>query len=294
MNVLVPDSRYPSPSGSAVAPSEATSEPASGSVIANDAMARPWIAGSSQRLRIVSLDDSNIGTTPSAWSANTASASGEAAANASRTIQQARQPWSRIGWNQPAAPSWASSSRACRRAAASSLGRPAARGPAGARPRRLWAQEAARAGAWRNRSRAPPTSYACRREMRGPVRYRASDELGVALGAECLVSLAEVRSLHEPRLDFGLVRERRLEVECRLGVERLLRHAERGRGSPRQLLGDGPGFGQHLRLRDDTIVQADLIRTLGVHEVARQQHLGRMAVPDDARQQPGRAHVGAR
>src|SRR3954464_12146128 len=72
--------------------------------MANDAIAWPLIAGSSQRCRTSSLSEISMGTTPSAWSANTASASGELAPRASRIRQQARQSWSRIGWNRPAAP----------------------------------------------------------------------------------------------------------------------------------------------------------------------------------------------
>src|SRR2546422_237215 len=142
------------------------------------------------------------------------------------------------------------------------------RGPGGARRRRPSAPRAARARGWRIRSRAPPAPHACRREMRGPARCRPSDEFGVAFGAECLVRLAEVRFLHELRLDFGFVGERRLEIECRLRFKGLLRHAEGGGGSAREPFGDRAGFGQHLRLGYDAIVEADLVDTFGVDKVA--------------------------
>ncbi len=115
--------RTRSPSRRAVVAIAATSEPASGSVIAKAPIARP--ARGVQRPALphrLRCRRAGSATVPSPWSANTASASGEAAASASRTRQQARQSRSPIGANQPAAPRSASSARASRRAASSSAG----------------------------------------------------------------------------------------------------------------------------------------------------------------------------
>ena len=70
---------------------EETSEPASGSVMAKAAMARPLATAGSHRLRCASLPARVIGIEPRHWRAKTASASGEAAARASRIRQQARR-----------------------------------------------------------------------------------------------------------------------------------------------------------------------------------------------------------
>ena len=81
------------------------------------------------------------------------------------------------------------------------------------RPYRPLAQARAQARASRTRISVPPARCAGHRETRGSRRYRPSCEFRLALGAERGMRLAEVRVLHEARLDLGLVGERRLEIE---------------------------------------------------------------------------------
>ena len=81
------------------------------------------------------------------------------------------------------------------------------------RPYRPLAQARAQARAPRTRIPVPPARRAGHRETRGSRRYRRSREFRLALGAERRMRLAEVRVLHETRLDLGLVGERRLEIE---------------------------------------------------------------------------------
>ena len=82
-----------------------------------------------------------------------------------------------------------------------------------ARPCRPPARAVARARASRTRIPVPPARRAGHRETRGSRRYRRSREFRLALGAERRMRLAEVRVLHEARLNLGLVGERRLEIE---------------------------------------------------------------------------------
>src|SRR5947199_185619 len=110
------------PARRAVVAIAAASEPASGSVIANAAMARPASTAGSQRSLSGAWPARRIGTVPRAWSANMASARGEAPARVSRTRHAARRSSSPIDANQPARPSRATRSRAWVRPAVSSAG----------------------------------------------------------------------------------------------------------------------------------------------------------------------------
>ena len=117
ISVLAPSSTYAVPRAARSWRCPPTSEPASGSVIAKAAIALPWAIGPSQRSFCAGDPPSRIGVVPSPWSANTASASGEASPSASRIRQQPRRSRSRIGWSQPPAPRSSSSARASFRAA---------------------------------------------------------------------------------------------------------------------------------------------------------------------------------
>ena len=69
--------------------------------------------------------------------------------------------------------------------------------------------------------------------------------------------------------------------------------AERDRRPARQPRGDLGRLGQQPVARHHPVVEADLRRALRGDEVAQHEELAGVAQADDARQQPGRAHVGA-
>ncbi len=65
-------------------------------------------------------------------------------------------------------------------------------------------------------------------------------------------------------------------------------------GPRREPHGPGARLVENPILRHDPAVETDALGGVGVQKVAGHQQLGRAAEPDDARQQPGGSHVGAR
>ena len=122
ISVFPPSRTYSDPSRRALVAIAVTSDPAPGSVIANAVITFPSAIGPSQRSFCAGEPPSRIGVVPRPWSANTASASGDASPSASRIRQQPRRSRSKIGCSHPPAPSSPSSVRASPRAAASSGG----------------------------------------------------------------------------------------------------------------------------------------------------------------------------
>ena len=103
----------------------------------------------------------------------------------------------------------------------------------------------------------------------------------------------EILAQHQLCLNVGFVFEGGLEAELGFDFEGVLGDAERFRRPARQLRRQRPRLRQHLRFRHDAIVQADLVRPVRIHKLARQQQLAGASVSDDAGQEPGGPHVGA-
>src|SRR2546427_5844246 len=195
----------------------------------------------------------------------------------SRTRHAARRSRSPIDANQPARPSRATRSRAWARAAASSAG-----SGSGAISRAAYAVIRPARATWDSVRKAETT-----------VESGTSDEFGLALRLEGVVGFTEVGAAHALGLRLRFSLECGGEIHMGLAIERVLRDPERVRRPAGQLLGDPAGFRHHASARDDPIVEADPQGRLGIDEVAGHEQLGRVAEPDDARQQPSRPHVGA-
>jgi len=225
---------------------------ASGSVIANDAIARPARTAGSQRSLSSRAPASRIGTVPRAWSANTASASGRGArqglAHEARRAQvlvcDRREPV------RLAEPCQEIARLGPRGGVVGGLGRGAISPPRSPRP-------------------APPGRRGTQPGRRERWSDRArSDEPGLALRLEGLVGCAEVGAPHHPAWACASAFERGDEIHVRFAVERVLRNPERDRRSAATRSAKPRASPITLALRHHPVVQADAERRLGIDEIA--------------------------